>query len=218
MVGLRMNAAAQRVLDNFIVLEGLDGSGTSTQLELVTRELVDHDVPAAATCEPTAGPVGVLIREILTGKKTVSSRTLARLFAADREEHLSAPEAGIEALLAAGRLVICDRYLFSSLAYQSLETDFEYILSLNRGFPLPAILIYIDTPVAVCAERRRRRGSTELFDDSKIQERVSRGYELALAAYRDAPLAIERVDGTLGPEKIRDRIWTILSTLPIVKG
>ncbi len=213
-----MGTSATPVLHNFIVLEGLDGSGTTTQLSLVSELLASRGVPVTATCEPSHGPVGDLIREALRRQIAVRPRTLARLFAADREEHLSAPGDGVTAWLAAGRLVLCDRYLFSSLAYQSLETDFDFVLSLNRDFPLPEILIYIDTPVAVCAERRHSRDAVELFEDNAVQENVARAYERVLEYYRQTTMRIERVDGLLPSEKIRDRIWTILSALPIVKG
>jgi dTMP kinase len=213
-----MNRSASAILRNFIVIEGLDGSGTTTQLRLLTASLTSHGVPVEPTCEPTGGPVGRLIRDILGKRETVEPATLARLFAADRAEHLEAPGHGIRALLAAGRLVLCDRYLFSSLAYQSLDVDFDVVHSLNEHFPLPEILIYIDTPVAVCAERRRSRETEELFEEIQVQERVARGYERALELFSDSPMRIERLDGLLPSEKIRDRIWTILSALPIVKG
>jgi dTMP kinase len=218
MVKKTMNRKPQPVLSHFIVLEGLDGSGTTTQRELLTTLLTSRGVPVAPTCEPTRGPVGNLIRNILRRETAVRPETLARLFAADRAEHLGSEKEGIHVLLEAGKLVLCDRYLFSSLAYQSLETDFDFVLSLNADFPLPQILFYIDTPLAVCAQRRQNRSGVDLFEDTAVQERVARSYERVLNFYASTTMRIVRVDGTLSSEKIRDHIWTIINGLPIVKG
>jgi dTMP kinase len=206
------------LLRNFIVIEGLDGAGTTTQLKLLDRLLLEKHIPHLATCEPTAGPVGELIRRVLRKQASLRPETLAWLFAADRQEHLSGASDGILAALEAGRLVICDRYLFSSLAYQSIETDFLLVRELNERFPLPEILIYLDTPIAVCAERRKARGATELFEEIEFQKRVAEAYERAFALYAGTDLQLVRIDGTLPEEKIRDRIWTLIASLPIVKG
>ncbi len=213
-----METISQPVLENFIVLEGLDGAGTTTQLTLLDRLLGERGVPHAATFEPTDGPVGELIRSVLRKEKAVRPETLALLFAADREEHLSAPTGGIRAALAAGKLVICDRYLFSSLAYQSVASGFDFVSRLNGRFPLPSLLVYLDTPVSVCAERRSKRNGTELFEQDDFQERVARAYERSFALYASSPMRLERIDGTDAAEKIRDRIWNLISSLPIVKG
>ncbi|MBN2351694.1 MAG: dTMP kinase [Spirochaetales bacterium] len=212
-----METNPQPVLENFIVLEGLDGAGTTTQLTLLDRLLGEKGVPHEATFEPTDGPVGAFIRSVLKKEKTVRPETLAYLFAADREEHVSSPTRGIRAALASGKLVLCDRYLFSSLAYQSVSSGFDFVRGLNERFPLPSLLVYLDTPVSVCAERRSRRSGTELFERDDFQERVARSYERAFGLYAHSPMRLERIDGTYAAEKIRDRIWNLLASLPIVK-
>jgi dTMP kinase len=217
MVSAGMMQSASSILENFVVLEGLDGAGTTTQLRLLDRLLGEKGVPHAATFEPTEGPVGGLIRAVLRKKTAVRPETLALLFAADREEHVNGRPHGVRAALDEGRLVVCDRYLFSSLAYQSVAADFEFVLGLNGRFPLPSLLVYLDTPVAVCAERRRNRGEAELFDDSGFQTEVARAYERAFARFAGLSMRLERIDGTLPPEKIRDRIWTLIASLPILK-
>ncbi len=114
---------------NFIVLEGIDGSGTTTQAEQIKKEFTDMGLPAHVTAEPTTGPVGAMIRQVLSGRLVTrigSSAsppgwtTMALLFAADRQDHL---ESEIEPNLRDGVNVICDRYLYSSVIYQSVSSN-----------------------------------------------------------------------------------------------
>jgi dTMP kinase len=145
------------VLEKFVVLEGLDGAGTTTQLKLLDRRMAAEGIPHFCTGEPTPGAIGRQIRSILKREVRVDPRTVALLFAADRNEHLYHPEVGILAHLQRGEVVISDRYLFSSLAYQSVECPFDYVRELNRPFPLPKLVLFVDTPVAVSQERLGRR-------------------------------------------------------------
>ena len=108
------------VLKNFIVFEGIDGAGTTTQQRLLKERLQSQfpHIGCHSTAEPTSGPTGTFLRSVLRGEVQVSPRTAAYLFAADRQEHLAAT-GGIEELCRNNTIVISDRYLFSSLAYQS---------------------------------------------------------------------------------------------------
>jgi dTMP kinase len=135
---------AGSILHRFAVLEGLDGSGTTTQLRLAGRRLEREGVPHFLTWEPTDGPVGTLIRSILRHEVPAEPCTVAMLYAADRSEHLHGP-GGILERASRGELVLSDRYLFSSLAYQSLECPEEQVAGLNAGFPLPELLVFVDT-------------------------------------------------------------------------
>jgi dTMP kinase len=184
------------VLDGFVVLEGLDGAGTTTQMELLESALTSRGRRCHTTWEPTDGPLGQEIRRALRRQKAVHPLTLAFLFAADRNEHVHEPQSGILAHLARGELVITDRYLFSSLAYQSEQCGFEYVLSLNSLFPLPRDLVFVDTPVSVCQQRLRSRGQAELFDGESMQRRVLAHYERALSLFPDSGMRLHRVDGT----------------------
>ena len=111
---------AVMVLSNFVVLEGIDGSGTTSQLRLLKEKfaLEDKGNSVVFTQEPTSGSIGILIRSALQGSSVFAPETMTRLFAADRCEHLYGKE-GIKAALTAGKAVFSDRYLFSSLAYQT---------------------------------------------------------------------------------------------------
>ena len=203
------------ILQSFVVLEGLDGAGTSTQLSLLSKRLKHAGTPHSATWEPTDGPVGKLLRAILAQEVKMLPATIAMLYAADRYEHVNAPETGILARASRGELVISDRYVFSSLAYQSIESGFDFVFGLNSGFPLPRCLIFIDTPVEVSQKRLSGRGKAELFDGQAFQARVRENYLAAMERYRGSGMAISTVRGDRQPDAIHEEIWKILSGLPI---
>jgi len=214
----RSKGGAQRreVLKNFIVLEGLDGAGTTTQLTLLNRRLDSVDVPHYCTFEPTDGAVGRLIRDILGKKLHVHPRTLALLFAADRTEHIGSE--GIRSHLERGELVICDRYLFSSLAYQSIGCGFEYVLSINQEFPLPEVLFYVETPPELCQRRRQSRNQLDLFDNVSFQEEAGERYQLAIDNFRKTSMKVCRLDGAQEADEIGEKIWIMLEELSIIKS
>lgn len=179
-----------------IVLEGIDGAGTTTQLTAAVAFLGSLGQQAVATREPSQGPIGRLLREALLGGHLVpdgsrmDGRTMALLFAADRVDHL---QREIEPHLARGTSVVSDRYLLSSLAYQAEEADRAWVASLARGVPAPDLTLLIDVPVAVAAGRRAAAGRpVERYDADSYLARVAANYrELARG---DARVAV--VDGT----------------------
>lgn len=212
-----MEPTEPQVLDNFIVLEGLDGAGTTTQLKLIDRKLDTLAIPHTCTSEPTDGFIGLVLRSILEKRIKAQNKTVALLYAADRNEHLWEPERGMAARLKKGDLVICDRYLFSSLAYQSLFCGFEYVLSLNREFPLPRHLVFIDTPAELSQQRLKERRERELFDDTEIQPQLLAGYRRTFSLYSQTEMRIHRLDGSRPPEEVFKEFWRIVQTLPMVK-
>ncbi len=198
-----------KILPGFIVLEGLDGSGTTTQLELLSESFNKAGIPAVPTCEPTDMTLGRTIRTVLKKEEKVQPETLARLFTADRNEHLYNPSSGIIRLLNEGKTVISDRYLFSSLAYQSLDLSFDLVYKLNRNFPLPRFLFFIDTSIEECQSRIGKRNAEELFEYSEIQERILENYMKAFKKYRGSGMNYCRINGNNSPEKINEEIWKI---------
>lgn len=152
----------------FIVVEGIDGSGKTTQVNMLRDALQSRGEACYLTAEPTELPTGKFIRSILQKQVTVDPRTLTALFAADRVEHIFHPEEGILAKLAAGYHVIASRYYFSSLAYQGDSVDPSWIAGLNRlaKSSLPAdITIFLDLDPAVSLERiAARKQPSELFE------------------------------------------------------
>jgi dTMP kinase len=198
------------IQENFVVLEGLDGAGTTTQLKLLDERLTGGGVPHWATWEPTDGPVGRLLRSVLARETPALPRTVALLYAADRSEHTGGPE-GILARSARGELVISDRYLFSSLAYQGVENDHDYVAALNGGFPLPHTVFFLDTPVEVCQRRLSGRGKKELFDARAFQERVRERYLSTFESFRGSGMRTLVIDGDRSPEEIHRELWESLS-------
>jgi dTMP kinase len=175
----------------FIVVEGIDGAGTTTHARLLTKSLKNAEHEVVLTCEPTNGPVGGLIRQILqrrlfvadaSGPRGFAWSTLALLFAADRLDHL---DSVVLPALADGSVVVSDRYVLSSLAYQSATAPSSpdvvpWIRSLNARAIRPDITIVLDVPAEVAAERRRGRGGVEeVFENRPLQDRLVSIYEHA---------------------------------------
>jgi dTMP kinase len=186
----------------FIVLEGIDGAGTTTQTERLAAHLRGRGRRATATREPSDGPVGRLLRQILLGQHAlpdggkVAGPAMALLFAADRVDHL---QREIEPLLAGGSDVVSDRYLLSSLAYQAEESDRDWVASLARGVRPADLTILIDVPIAVAADRRHRAGrAVERYDGDAYLERVAENYRRLATG---APATVI-VDGVKGPDEV----------------
>jgi dTMP kinase len=203
------------ILQRFVVLEGLDGAGTTTQLRMLSERLTREGTPHWATWEPTEGTVGKMLRGILSQQIRAHPRTIALLYAADRSEHIYEPQTGIEARTRRGELVVSDRYLFSSLAYQGTETGYEFVRGLNSGFPLPQTVVFVDTPVEVCQERLAGRRSPELYDGMAFQARVRDAYLRAIESYAGSGMQVSLVNGDRAPGLIHGDIWKIIAAVPI---
>ncbi|QEN03273.1 dTMP kinase [Thiospirochaeta perfilievii] len=198
------------VLKNFIVLEGLDGAGTTTQLNSLTAKLIEDNLTVFKTFEPTDQNIGRLIRSVLQKKISLEAKTISKLFVADRYEHIYGKD-GIIEHLDNGEYVICDRYLFSSLAYQSPDCDFDFVYNINKDYPLPEYLFFISTPVEVCQERLDKRGDEkELFDAKEFQKQVVSFYNKALEIYKDSGINIQIIDGNKSPNDITNEILNII--------
>jgi dTMP kinase len=201
------------VRGKFIVLEGIDGSGTTTQLERAVEYITSTGHPAVATREPSAGPVGLLLREALLGRlplpdgAKLDGRTMALLFAADRVDHL---QREIEPHLATGVTVVSDRYLLSSLAYQAEEADRAWVAGLARGVPSPDLTLLLDLPVEVAARRREAAGRPiERYDADSYLAKVAANYrELARI---DASVVI--LDAAQGKEAVTAAMCRALARL-----
>ncbi len=191
----------QEILDHFIVIEGLDGAGATTQMKAVTEAFDVAQVACHATFEPTSSPMGSLVRSILRKEIVTTPMALALLFAADREDHLYHPVNGIVDKMKEGTVVISDRYLFSSLAYQAVDCGFEKVSELNN-YPYPRFLFYLDTPVEACLARiEKRNNGKELFERQEFLTKVRDNYEIIFA---DLPkeVVFVRIDGNKSKEEI----------------
>jgi dTMP kinase len=201
-----MTDSPARAAPMFIVLEGIDGAGTTTQTERLCATLGQWGRRARATREPSSGPIGRLLRQALQGGLGVESGepidggTMALLFAADRRDHL---QREIEPALRAGDDVVSDRYLLSSLAYQAEEANRSWVEALARGIRLPNLTILLDVSVEVAAARRRAAGRvTERYDADETQRKVADNYRALAHLYPnvvvlDGSGSIAEVEGAI---------------------
>lgn len=181
-----------------IVLEGLDGAGTTTQARRLVEALVARGDRAHLTREPSDGPIGVLIREMLTGKhaiagQSISQGTFGLLFAADRLDHL---QREVEPQIASGATVVSDRWYHSSLAYQGTGADRDWIATLNARARRPDLTLFLKVRPEIAAQRRLAAGRTEeLFEAVEMQREVDAGYHATLTELIASGERIEVLDG-----------------------
>ena len=157
----------------FICIEGLDGSGKTTHAHKLVRNLRKKGFDAIYTTEPSRGELGTFIRgTILEGKKRVPRVVEAVLFAVDRIEHL---EKDVKPALEEGKVVVSDRCVYSSLAYQGATgLNLKWIEEINRFSLPPDLALYIDVPPEVVVKRIRRKKS--VMERLEIQQKVQEVY------------------------------------------
>ncbi len=193
----------------FIVFEGLDGAGTTTQAARLQALFTAKGTPSFLTNEPTPDPVGAFIRRLLTGRERAEDgtayrpdeRVMALLFAADRLAH----SAVIRGRLTGGEHVVCDRYVFSSMAYQTLDPEIrpEWVIGVNRGCALPDVTLFLDAPVDVCLARvSARSGDTTIYENQAHLETVAANYEKLLPVYETSFGNTVRIDGTMSVDDV----------------
>ena len=158
----------------FIVFEGIDGSGKSTHIRLLSRDLRQQGYDVLETSEPSRGRIGMFIRKYVERRvRRLPTEVEALLFAADRFEHLKKI---IEPALEEGRIVVSDRYLHSSLAYQGAEgTSLEWIREVNSFAPKPNLCILLDVGPETGLGRMRRSRRT-VFEVFTFQQKVRNLY------------------------------------------
>jgi len=204
-----VSGAAAPERGRFVVVEGLDGAGTTTQAERLAGALRERrGVAVELTKEPTNGPIGAVLRQAIEGRLTLDPAALALAFAADRADHLFNPVNGVVAALEAGRWVISDRYVLSSLAYnRGGTTTREWLAELNRHAIAPDLTVFVDVDPEICVRRIGARSSAdELFHSREQLVAVDRNYrELIDAGHVHGPL--ERVDGSAAIDAVEQAIW-----------
>lgn len=200
----------------FIVFEGIDGSGKSTQIKNISKQLETQGLKIYTTFEPTDGPVGSLIRQMLSGEIATDQRTIASLFAADRTDHLTNQKNGIKQKVDQGGIVLCDRYYFSSYAYHAQYIDMEWVIhtnSLNAEILKPDLTIFIDVDPEICFKRiKLSRTDFEMYEQIDIMKNVRINYFKAFDRLKDSE-KIAVVDGNTTPEKVEDSILNEISKL-----
>lgn len=165
----------------FIVFEGLDGSGQSTQVSLLADRLKRDGHKVHVTKEPTNNLVGGLIRGALTKEWRPSNRVIQLLYAADRGHHL---EREILPALDKGHVVISDRYYWSSMAFGSLDLELPWLKELNKHFPAPDYVFYIKVRPEVAVRRiHSNRFEIELFEETKKLSVIAKTYDALVRQY-----------------------------------
>lgn len=209
------------ILQNFIVLEGIDGAGTSTQLKKLQEKLSAKQ--AFFTAEPVeTSETGKFLRRVLSGEVSVHPGTAAFLFAADRNEHLYGKD-GIVEKDSNGILCFSDRYLFSSLAYQTATCGEELPRLLNSTFPLPRILFFFRIDPKVSLARITGRGVTEIYEKEDFLRKTEAEYEKVVASFKnqaDSGMKVVEIDAAQSPDAVFDIIWKTLQktySMPILK-
>ena len=205
------------IIKNFAVFEGADGSGTSTQLSLLEKHLADQSPPRPvfySTFEPTDGPIGKLLRCALKKELSLRPETIARLFAADRTEHLYSI-GGITERCQRNELVISDRYALSSLVYQGIECGDVLAHDLNSSFPLPELLIFFDIDSEIALKRLKNRPALEIYEYLEFQQKVREKYISLLDEYRQSGVQVQLIDASGEPQEIAAEVWRHVSKMPI---
>jgi dTMP kinase len=194
----------------FIAFEGIDGSGKSTQVKLLTEKLTQAGLKVYTTCEPTESPMGKTIRDIFNHRFEADHRTIAALFVADRLHHLLNKTDGILKKLEEGYTVITDRYYLSSYAYQSPYMDLNWVIqanSLSAGLLRPDLNIYIDISPELSIERLNKgRTSIELYETLENLQNVRGRYFEVIELLKDDEKVMV-TDGNRPPEDIANEIW-----------
>ncbi|MCL2213955.1 MAG: dTMP kinase [Treponema sp.] len=204
------------IIKSFVVLEGGDGCGTSTQLSLLENRFKNIKFPILySTFEPTNGEIGKIIRAALKGERPVTPQTLAMLFAADRNEHLYS-NIGIIEHIRKGEIVVSDRYVLSSLVYQGIECGDELPGFLNSRFPLPELTIFLDIDPETALARMKNRSSLEIYEYSGFQEKVREKYKSIMEIYRALGARVEVIDASANEKEVEEQIWGLISKMPII--
>ena len=203
----------------FIVLEGIDGSGTSTQSELLKEYFISQGEKAVISPEPSSGIIGNLIRQALkkrilfTKDADLFDEQMAYLFAADRHDHLYNDVDGVFKLINDGFHVISTRYYFSSLSYNCQTPEqFNFVSKLNHKFPNPDLAIYLDISPEVSLSRIKERSLKEVYETKNKLSKVRKNYQNIFANYIDDLLII---DGTEDKTEISHKI---ISKIKKIKG
>lgn len=199
----------------FFVFEGIDGSGKSTQMSLLAKNMenyVEECGKVRQTCEPTGGPIGSLLRQMLSGRISADPRVIAQLFAADRVDHLTNSVDGILDCLARGETVLCDRYYLSSYAYQSGDMPMEEVAAANAtalSLLLPTATIYIEVSAETSMARiEKNRDKQEIFENFQRLQNTLTQYEKAFALCPEEKIL--RINGEQSPEKVAEDVISAL--------
>ena len=197
----------------FIVFEGIDGCGKTTQHRLLCEALRGRGRRVLSTAEPTDSETGRMLRAALSGKEPRTAGEMAALFTLDRIHHNVARD-GIGAALAAGQDVVCDRYYYSSLAYQGSLTDYEWVRRMNCDCPeirRPDLCIFLDVSPRVALERIGNRGEArEIYEREDTLARVRATFLHVFESLEDR---VAVVDAAHDPDTVAAKVLAAVDAI-----
>lgn len=198
----------------FIVVEGLDGCGKSTQIQLIKNELEARGEKVYITAEPTDFETGAYLRRILSDSLNKDMYLQAALFLADRIEHITHPEFGLNKYLNDGYTVVCDRYYYSSFAYQGTTTDIDWVMRSNlecESILKPDLCIFLDVNPDTCKKRIDEvREKPELYEkDAEKMRHIRNNFLMVFDRLRDEH-NIAIIDANTGVENVFNAIKELL--------
>lgn len=199
-------------MSKFIVVEGLDGTGKTTQIKILAEYIENKGNKVEITAEPTAQPTGKLIRRILSGEVPSSPWALAALFLSDRIIHNTHAEEGIEKMLRDGKTVISDRYYYSTFAYQGHETDLDWAMNMHFDCPQirrPDLVLFLTMSPEKCIERIRANRpdeAIEIYENTESLTKISRQFDTVFERLKDKEnIVYIDADGTI--EEVSQRLF-----------
>jgi len=199
----------------FIVFEGLDGSGKTTQVSRLKDYFLQRGVICLCTREPSDSAIGGMARDAVRGRAPLSPDTLALLFAADRAEHMVKE---IKPALEKGMVVICDRFVYSNLAYQGTAIPMQDIVDYNKAAlnsRSPDVTFFIDTTPEECTRRIiASRAGMDIFDGIDYAEKIRTQYLQAFSRF-EQQMPVVRIDGNNSPDEVFDHIITEMEFMQI---
>ncbi len=200
----------------FIALEGIDGSGKSTQVAVLANRLKAAGHKVYPTFEPTNGPIGSIIRQMFSQRIIGDDKTIAALFVADRLDHLQNPINGVLKKLEEGFTVITDRYYFSSYAYHGAHMPLEWVIqsnALSAELLRPDLNIFIDIPPQVGFDRvHANRADIEIYETLDNISKVYTTYQRAFDLLKEEEKIVS-IDGNRSQEEVSDELFGIVSAL-----
>jgi len=187
-----------------IDLEGIDGCGKSTQSKFLMEKFEENNEKAIILKEPTSGKYGKKLWEMLSGKREATTEQILDLFVMDRKEHV---DDKINPALKEGKIVLMDRYYYSTMAYQAAAgIDVNRIRKDNEFAPKPDIVLIFDLPADLAMKRVKGHSVADVFEKEEHLEKVREAY----LNLRDDPL-VHIIDSTRTPEEIFDEVWKLVA-------
>ena len=199
----------------FIVFEGIDGAGKSTQIEMLRQKLAGEGRKVFRTAEPTASVTGGILRDALSGNYKRCPSELAAMFLSDRIFHNVNESVGINQALERGFDVISDRYYYSSFAYQGLESDIDWVINMNLNCPdirKPDLCIFLDLDAEKSKARiDTNRATVEIFENEETLDKIRNKFFDVFKRLPDENIAI--IDASGSVDEVFEKISAVVDKL-----